>query len=223
MTANLFFTYVSGKRPDGTAYAHRTNQQLWTIPHGNRTLSIYVQGPLPDGHHNAFAKKHLMTTAAGDSPKAKLTSVSSRRRNDAIAATNQARRDEYDELLQYAPAHAAEFNAANAYGMKAIGFNTPLTMVHCNADGMTPHKLKTAFADAIAAIGSGAWESQGAHQVARTNVRFKDKIIYNQLYNKNDITVTNRMCVMVMKDRALHTYHVFHGEPYDASQANAGP
>jgi len=227
MAENSFFSYVSGTAPDGTEYAHRTSVQMWTVPHNGRKLQIYVQGPLPDGQYNAFAKKHLMTTTGGShdgSPKGKLSAISGKRRTDVLAYTNQARQDKLDEMMQFAPAHAVQYNAANAYGANGIGFGTPLTMIHCDAEGMTPHKLQIGFATAIDAIGAKHWHSQGnpPHIVAHTNLRFRENIIYTQLYNKNDITTTNRMCVMVMQDRAINTYHVFHGGPYDPKQPNAG-
>jgi hypothetical protein len=197
MAQNPYFTYITGTKPSGAAYAHRTDVQEWVVHKGVK-LTIYVQGPLPNGQHNAFAKKHLMTTTGGDhdgSPKAKLTAISTKRRNDTIASTNQARQDKLTALTAFAPAQAVQYNAAN-----------------------------DAFAVAILAIKSSHWQDQGVPpvKVAHTNVRFTDNIIYNQLYNKNDITTTNRMSVMVMKDKLINTYHVFHGAPYDATYPNAG-
>jgi hypothetical protein len=225
MTQNPYFTYITGTKPGGDQYAHRTDVQEWVVHHNAVKLTIYVQGPLPSDQHNAFAKKHLMTTTGGDhdgSPRGKLTAISSKRRTDTIASTNQARQDKLAELTAFAPKDAAQYNAANAYGANGIGIGTPLTMIHC--DAVTPTKLKEAFATAILAIKSNNWQDQGVppQKVAHTNVRFKENIIYNQLYSKNDITTTNRMSVMVMKDKLINTYHVFHGAPYDGTYPNAG-
>ncbi|HEY4249592.1 MAG TPA: hypothetical protein VGM87_00240 [Roseomonas sp.] len=222
MTENAYFDYITGVNPDHEAYAHRANIQAWTVHAGGKNMTIYVQGPLPDGQHNAFAKKHLMTTAEGTSPEAKLSSVSSKRRNDTIAFTNADRQAKQDAMTEFAPKNAVQYNSVNAYGANGIGQGTPLTMIYCNS--VTPAKLKLAFANAILAIPSRDWANQGnpPNKVAHTNVRFTDKIIYNQLYNVNNITTTNRMAVMVMQDKHINTYHVFHGAPYNAAYANAG-
>ncbi len=225
MTQNAYFTYVTGTKPDGDEYAHRTNVQEWIVNQNSAKLIIYVQGPMPNGQHNAFAKKHLLTTTGGQhdgSPKAKITSISAKRRTDTIASTNQSRQDKHDAMAVFAPKHAAQYNAADAYGGAGIGLNTPLTMIHC--DAVSPAKLKEAFATAILAIKSNHWHDQGVppHKVAHTNVRFKEKIIYNQQYNRNDITTTNRMSVTVMKGKTINTYHVFHGAPYNDTYPNAG-
>lgn len=226
MVENAYFTYVTGTTPDGSVYAHRTSEQKWTIHgHGGTTMTVFVQGPLPNGQYNAFAKKHLMTTTGGknnESPEGKLSSVSAKRRNDIIAFSRQDRQDKKTAMEEFAPAHAAQYEAASAFGANGIGFGTPLTMIHC--DAITPTRLKAAFGEAIALLNknSSNWHDQGGHKVAHVNVRFKEDIIYNQLYDKNKITKTSRMAVMVMKDKMINTYHVFHGAPYDPTYLNAG-
>ena len=215
MAENKYFDYVTGKNREGEAYAHRTNVQKWIVnTAGSGQLTIFVQGPLPDGAYNAFAKKHLMTTAGGandGSPKGKLTNVSENRRKDGLASVLAARQEKLDAMKEFAPKHAIQYNADNAYGAKGIGFNTPLTMVHC--DATTPAKLKEAFAKAILAIKD--YDTQGVVKVGHVNVVFSQDIVYNQLFSRNDITVTNRMSVAVMRDRLINTFHVFHGDQYD--------
>lgn len=222
MAENKYFEYLTGMK-DGEAYAHRASVQSWEVNYLKKPFTIIVQGPLPDGQYNAFAKKHLMTTTGGahdGSPEGKLTSISVKRRNDIIAFSRQDRQDKLDWMTENAPKNAAKYNAQDAFGANGIGNNTPLTMIHC--DAVTPAKLKEAFAQAIDAITSRQWEPQRGQQVAHTNVRFKDAIIYNQLYNANKITKTTGMAVMVMRDRAINTYHVFHGAPFNPAYPNAG-
>ncbi len=225
MAQNAYFTYVTGKKPDGSTYAHRTSEQKWVIHgHGGLTLTVYTQGPLPDGQYNAFAKKHLMTTSGGkhdESAEGKLSSVSAKRRNDIIAFSNQERLDKKTAMEEYAPGNAAKYNAVGAFGANGIGFGTPLTMIHC--DAVTPFKLQKAFADAILLLSKSTqnWAPQNGVQVAHVNIKFNEDIIYNQLYNQNKITKTNKMSVMVMKDKLINTYHVFHGAPYNNAYPNA--
>ena len=228
MAANDYFTYVTGMDNEGNAYAHRTGVQAWIINGHGAAMTIHVQGPLPDGQYNAFAKKHLMTTAGGSfdgSPKGKLTSISSKRRNDSIADTNQSREDKLAAMRDFGPKNAEQYVGAGAYGAKGIGLGTPLTMVHCGA--ITPLKLKNAFRTAILALKSNHWHNQVSNingttnAVGDTNVKFDNDIIYNQLYDKNQITTTSRMSVMVMRAKEINTYHVFHGAPYDSALPNA--
>ena len=228
MVANKFFTYVAGMDDQGEQYAHRTGVQAWIVNGQGASMTIYVQGPLPDGQYNAFAKKHLMTTTGGTyngRPKAKLVSISTKRRNDSIADTNQSRQDKLAAMQNFAPKNAEQYVGAGAYGTKGIGLNTPLTMIHC--DDVTPTKLKEAFRTAILALKRQNWHNQVSvingttNAVGETNIKFGSDIIYNQLYGKNDITMMNKMAVMVMLGKGINTYHVFHGEPYNAAFANA--
>jgi len=228
MAANGYFTYVTGMDNNGEQYAYRTGVQAWIVNGSGGSITIYVQGPLPDGQYNAFAKKHMMTTTGGEfdgSPEGKLTAISSKRRNDVIGYTDQFREDKLAAMEKFAPKNAEQYVGAGAYGVNGIGLGTPLTMIHC--DAITPTKLKEAFRQAILAIKSANWHSQVSNinqttnQVAHTNVKFAGSIIYNQLYNQNKITTTNKMSVMVMKAKEINTYHVFHGAPYDATYPNA--
>jgi hypothetical protein len=226
MAANEYFNYVQSTDNNGNTYAHRTGVQAWIV-NGNKggSMTIYVQGPLPDGQYNAFAKKHLMTTTGGrHSPESKLTSISTKRRNESIGVTDQSRDDKLAAMQNFAPKLAEQYKGAGAYGANGIGQGTPLTMIHC--DEVTPHNLKEAFATAIRAIPSKKWQTQvgnngSKNSVAHTNVKFTSNIIYNQLYKLNKITQTNRMAVMVMKAKEINTYHVFHGEPNNATYPNA--
>jgi hypothetical protein len=228
MAANEYFTYVTGMDNNGEQYAHRTGVQAWIVNGSGLSMTIFVQGPLPDGQYNAFAKKHMMTTTGGEfdgSPEGKLTSISTKRRNDVIAFTDQDREDKLTAMKGLAPKNAQQYVATGAYGAGGIGQGTPLTMIHC--DAVTPTKLKEAFRQVILAIKSGNWNSQrsninqSTNSIAHTNVKFTSDIIYNQLYNQNKITTTNKMSVLVMKGKDINTYHVFHGAPYDATYPNA--
>jgi len=227
MAANNFFTYFTGTDPDGTSYAHRAGVQAWIVNGQGLSMTIYVQGPMPDGQYSAFSKKHLMTTAGGNSngsPEGKLASISSKRRNDVIAFTNQSREDKLAALQDFAPTNAKEYVGAGAYGANGIGFGTPLTMIHC--DATTPTKLKAAFRTAILALKHSHWHNQvsaingSTNRVGHTNVKFEANIVYNQLYSQNNITTTNKMSVGVMCGKEINTYHVFHGAPYDANLPN---
>ncbi len=132
-------------------------------------------------------------------------------------------------MQQFAPKNAEQYVGAGAYGANGIGVGTPLTMIHC--DALKPLALKTVFYDAIGVLkkagGALGWHSQVSNingttnNVGHVNIKFKANIIYNQLYNQNKITATDKMAVMVMKGKEINTYHVFHGAPYNAAYANA--
>ena len=207
--------------PDGNEYAHRTGVQAWIV----KEMTIYVQGELPDGQYNAFAKKHLMTTAGGDSAKAKLSSISAKRRNDTIADTNAGRDAKLAAMTEFAPANAKQYVGAGAYGANGIGLGTPLTVIHC--DAVTPAKLKAVFYDAIKTIRSTDFHPQVSNingttnQVAHVNIRFQSKIVYNQLYDRNKITETDRLSVLVMRGGPINTFHAFHGGVYNRDYPNA--
>jgi hypothetical protein len=132
-------------------------------------------------------------------------------------------------MQQFAPNNAEQYVGAGAYGANGIGVGTPLTMIHC--DAIRPLALKTVFYDAIGVLkktrGAHGWQGQVSNingttnDVGHVNIKFKDDIIYNQLYSQNKITTTNKMAVMVMKGKEINTFHVFHGAPYDATFPNA--
>jgi hypothetical protein len=230
---NTFFSYFAVRDNGGNVgEAHRMLRQVWNANVNGVNFAIQLQGTLPDGGVNVFAKKHLIVAAGGkyadraNGALEKAFHTLDKRMNTgpvhggrgnkarAMAGTlvpRAAYGNSQDEIAKYQAKLAdARSGLSKGYVTAAYGGTQPpgvCTVVLL--DGMTQAQAALCFATAIAQS-DDAWSF--ALTPERTiNVDFPGNRVVTVRQNNTYETFRAIQVDVVYDDSVYHVYHAHGG------------